>query len=235
MEENKELIKVQEELEKLDRDYFHTCVEVDENSNIKWSVYYKNMNDEDYLKISNRPILNSINNDLNDIEKLNKKFEEIKEKAKENMYFEKFNLSFDMFEFQKNIYNELSKMFEIPGYSIMSFVIILFLLSDIFKLDNRIFAAVGLSFMTIYVILSLTITYVRDNAKKYVDDLHKKEEDRMLKAYLKDKDMKGLKYEFTKKNRTKSIKENKEYRPKRKRLQPGMERLEGIQKTENKQ
>ena len=41
MEENKELIKVQEELGKLDRDYFHTFIEVDENSNIKWSVYYK--------------------------------------------------------------------------------------------------------------------------------------------------------------------------------------------------
>lgn len=231
MEENEKLIKVQEELEKLDRDYFHTYVEVDENSNIKWSVYYKNMNDEDYLKISNRPILNSINNDLNDIEKLNEKFEEIKEKAKTNIFFEKFDLSTDIFELKMNINSELYKMFDIPSYSIMAFIIILF----IFKLDNKVFAAVGLSLMTIFAILSLTINYVIDNIEKHIKDLHKKEEDRMLKAYLKDKDMKGLKYEFTKKDRKKSIKENKEYRQKRKRLQPGMERLEGIQKAENEQ
>lgn len=231
MEENKELIKVQEELEKLDRDYFHTCVEVDENSNIKWSVYYKNMNDEDYLKISNRPILNSINNDLNDIEKLNERFEKVQEKAKTNIFFEKFDLSTDIFELKMNINSELYKMFDIPSYSIMTFIIILFILN----LDTKVFAAVGLSLMIIFAILSLTINYVIDNIEKHIKDLHKKEEDRMLKAYLKDKDMKGLKYEFTKKNRTKSIKENKEYRPKRKRLQPGMERLEGIQKTENEQ
>lgn len=155
MKNKEEFERINKELNKLDKNYFHTCIKVDENNNIKWSVFYKNMNDKYYLKISNRAILNSMNNDLNDIEKLNEKFEEIKEKAKENMYFERFNLSFDMFEFQRNIYNELSKMFEIPGYSIMGFVIILFLLSDIFKLDNRIFAAVGLSLSTIYAILSL--------------------------------------------------------------------------------
>lgn len=229
MEENKELIKVQEELEKLDRDYFHTYVEANENGNIKWSVYYKNMNNEDYLKISNRPILNSINNDLNDIEKLKEKFEKIKEKSKENMYFERFDLSIDMFEFRKNIYDYLQKMMDIPSFSILGLIIFLFILN----INSRIFAIIGLSLMTIFSIITLTINYVIDNIEKQIDELQQKEEDRILKAYLKDKDMKGLNYEFTKKNRTKSIKENKEYRPKRKRLQPGMERLEGIQKTSN--
>lgn len=231
MEENKELIKVQEELEKLDMDYFHTYVEVDENSNIKWSVYYKNMNDEDYLKISNRPILNNINNELKDIEKLNKEFGKIKEKAKENMFFERFDLSFDIFKFQSNIYDYLQKMMDIPSFSILGLIIFLFILN----INSRIFAIVGLSLMTIFSIITLTINYVRDNIEKQIDELQQKEEDRMLKAYLKDKDMKGLRYEFTKKDRKKSIKENKEYRPKRKRLQPGMERLEGIQKAENEQ
>lgn len=230
MEENKELIKVQEELEKLDRDYFHTYTEVDENNNIKWSVYYKNMNDKDYFKISNRPILNSINNNLNDIEKLSKEFEKVKEKAKENMYWEKFVLSIDMFEFRKNIYDYLQKMMDIPSFSILGLIIFLFILN----INSRIFAIIGLSLMTIFSIITLTINYVIDNIEKQIDELQQKEEDRILKAYLKDKDMKGLNYEFTKKNRTKSIKENKEYRPKRKRLQPGMERLEGIQKTSNK-
>ena len=233
MEENKavnnELIEVQEELGKLDRNYFHTCTKVDENSNIKWYVYYKNMNDEDYLKISNRPILNSINNDLKDIEKLNEKFEKIKEKATSNIFIERFDLSFDIFETQNRINDELLKMFEIPGYSIMALIIFLFILN----METKIFAAVGMSLLTVYAILSLVINYIRDNVDKYIDELHKKEEERILKVYLKDKDMRGLKYEFAKKNRTKFIKENKEYRSKRQRLQPSMERLEGIQKTEN--
>lgn len=206
MEENKEFIKVQEELEKLDKDYFHTHIGIDKYSNVKWSVYYENMNDEDYLKINNRPILNSLNNDINDIEKLNKRFEKIKEKAKENMYFERFDLSIDMFEFQSSIYDYLNKIMDIPSFSILGLIIFLFILN----INSRIYAIVGLSLMTIFVIITLTMNYVRDNIKKQIDDLHKKEEDRMLKAYLKDKDMKGLRYEFTKKNRTKFIKENKE-------------------------
>lgn len=229
MEENKELIKVQEELGKLDRDYFHTFIEVDENSNIKWSVYYKNMNDEDYFKMSNRPILKSINNDLKDIEKLNNKFEKIKEKAKINMYLENFDLSFDMFATQIKIHEYLQKMIDIPVFSIMGLIIFLFILN----INTKTFAVIGLSLLTILSIITLTINYVMDNIENQLKGLHNKEEKRILKAYLKDKDMRGLKYEFAKKNRTKFIKENKEYRSKRQRLQPSMERLEGIQKTEN--
>ena len=191
----------------------------------------KNMNDEDYFKMSNRPILNSINNDLKDIEKLNEKFEKIKEKATSNIFIERFDLSFDIFETQNRINDELLKMFEIPGYSIMALIIFLFILN----METKIFAAVGMSLLTVYAILSLVINYIRDNVDKYIDELHKKEEERILKVYLKDKDMRGLKYEFTKKDRKKFIKENKRYRPKRQRFRPSMERLEGIQKTENKQ
>lgn len=236
MEENKELtkknvIKLQKELEKLDRDYFHICVEVDVNNNVKWQVYYSNMNDKDYLKRNNKPILDSINNSVDDIEKLNKKFEKIKEKATLNMFLERFDFSFDMFKTSNKINDELIKIFDILGYSIMALIIFLFILNT----ETKIFAAVGISLLVIYVILSLVITYIRENIDKYINELKKNEEKRILKAYLKDKDMRGLKYEFTEKDRKKFIKENKEYRSKRKRIQSGMERLEGIQRAENEQ
>ena len=236
MEENKELtkkniIKLQKELEKLDRDYFHICIEVDVNNNVKWQVYYSNMNDKDYLKRNNKPILDSINNSLDDIEKLNKKFKKIKEKATLNMFLERFDFSFDMFKTSNKINDELIKIFDILGYSIIALIIFLFILNT----ETKIFATVGISLLTIYAILSLVITYIRENIDKYLNELKKNEEKRILKAYLKDKDMRGLKYEFTEKNRKKFIKENQEYRSKRKRIQSGMERLEGIQRTENEQ
>lgn len=239
MEENKEMIKENltktqkelEELEKLDKDYFHTCIEVDVNNNVKWKVYYSNMNNRNYLSRNNKTILDSINNSVDDIEKLNKNFEKIKEKATLNMFLERFDFSFDMFKTSNKINDELIKIFDILGYSIMALIIFLFILNT----ETKIFAAVGTSLLTIYAILSLVITYIRENIEKYINELKKNEEKRILKAYLKDKDMRGLKYEFTEKNRKKFIKENQEYRPKRKRIQSGMERLEGIQRAENEQ
>lgn len=236
MEENKELtkknvIKLQKELEKLDRDYFHICVEVDVNNNVKWQVYYSNMNDKDYLKRNNKPILDSINNSVDDIEKLNKKFKKIKEKATLNMFLERFDLSFEMFKLYRNITEIIQQIFNGFSYCILALLLILFILN----LDPKIFAAIGTMILTFTAILALLTSYYQDKVQKHIDELKEKQEKSLIKAYLKDKDMRGLKYEFTEKNRKKFIKENQEYRSKRKRIQSGMERLEGIQRTENEQ
>lgn len=209
--------KVKNELDKLDKDYFHTCIDCD-----KWSVYYKNMNDKNYLNKANKPILNSLYNNVEDINILNKRFNEIKEKAEENIFLERFDLKLDMFKLTEKISYEISKIFTMISNSILAFIIFLFII------ENNVLATIGISMLTMNVILLLVTNYVRDNIDKYIVESNKKEEERLIKIYLKDKDMKGLRHEFTKKNRKKFIEENKKYRPKREKIQSSMERLERI-------
>lgn len=214
MKANKELIKIQEELNKLDKDYFHTHISYDKNGNFSWLVYYENMNSKDYLSMKNQAILNSKYNDINDIKKLNTEFEKIRDIANNNISLDKSYLSMDVFNVYFSITKKLGKIFELIGFSLMLIMTIIFLL----KIDIKIFITIGITLVISYAVLLFTQLYTQKIIKDETKRFTSKEKKRLLKIYLKDNEMRGLRYEFTKKNRKKFIEENKEYRQKKERV-----------------
>ena len=71
---NKIIEKVDEIESILDRNYFHTSINIKQQE-IEWSIYYRNLPNKVYFSYKNKPLLTSEKNDLSDIYRLNQKFE----------------------------------------------------------------------------------------------------------------------------------------------------------------
>lgn len=93
----------------LDRDYFHTCIEVKENGVISWQIFYKNLPSKAYYSNKNKPLLTSKENSISDIYKLRDKFEKEKEKELMKALKEIIPLGSEISKFMRNIQRNLTK------------------------------------------------------------------------------------------------------------------------------
>ena len=84
---------IEKTLDLLDKEYFHVCKELNEKGEVSnWVVYYKDMNDEDFLSVKNKPLLNSQYSTIEDIMKVKEQFDRSKIKADDNITWEKIKL-----------------------------------------------------------------------------------------------------------------------------------------------
>lgn len=207
--------KIEEKLKQLDKNYFHWGIQLDKRIEEKsWNVFYNNLSKERYYSTSNKPILTSKDNSLEDIEKLKNKFENIKSNYSKKIWSERLDLNFDIFQLYMKIQESISGILNGIGYSILGLIYLLL----IFRIDTMVLAGIGIALLTIDIISMLLSWYMNGKIKQAIKTYKTSEEERLLKTYMKDKYLKGLKDEFTKKNRKKFVKENKEYRPKRKSI-----------------
>ena len=100
---NNKLNQVNEIYKILNPEYFHICVENNENNAIKWSIFYKNLSEEDYYSERNKPLLTSEKNVPGDIYQLNKNFEKEKNKIFNNNIFDYMKFNFECFDFKLKI------------------------------------------------------------------------------------------------------------------------------------
>lgn len=78
----------------LDKNYFHISIYVTNENEIKWSVFYNNLDEEDYISNKNMPILSSRKNTMEDIYILKNIFEILKSEQRGLNCLEIFNDSF---------------------------------------------------------------------------------------------------------------------------------------------
>ncbi len=82
----------------LDKNYFHTCIEVQNNGVISWQVFYKNLPEKMYYSSKNKPLLTSENDGISDIYLLRDRFEKEKHKELIKNYKEILPLGSEMYK-----------------------------------------------------------------------------------------------------------------------------------------
>lgn len=90
----------------LDKNYFHVCVSLTEENNVEWTVFYNNLDEEDYISSKNKPLLTSKRNTIADIYRLENKFEELKKKQRELHVLELFHDCFNIHQLGYQIKEE---------------------------------------------------------------------------------------------------------------------------------
>ena len=189
--------EIEKALDLLDKEYFHVCKEINENGELSsWTVYYKNMNDEDFLSIRNRPLLNNQYSTVEDIMKVKEQFDISMEKADNNIIWEKIKLCNITFDYTSKIIDEFSKI-----SIILEFVFLIFLILFGFFIKNIVLYP---SMIAAFSIVIMCLDYLQDKVKDGAYDVLNKNKKILLKNELKHK--RGDVYEFRKKNRTNSIK-----------------------------
>lgn len=189
--------EIEKALDLLDREYFHICKKINENGELSsWTVYYKNMNDEDYLSIRNKPLLNSQYSTIEDIMRVKEQFDRSMIKADDNITWEKIKLCNITFDYISKIIDEFCKISMILEFVFLVFVMLFaFFIKEIFLIPSMLIA---------FSIVLICLDYLQDKVKDGAKDVLNKNKDILLKNELKHK--RGNVYEFRKKSRTNSIK-----------------------------
>lgn len=107
--------EIKEIMNILDKNYFHVCI-VTENDNIKWKIFFKNMKEDDYFSIHNKPILSSDRNTINDIYLLNKKFEDEKKNTFSRNIKEFIKKEFKFFKLKNKLIKKINNILTIFMY-----------------------------------------------------------------------------------------------------------------------
>lgn len=190
---------IEDALEILDKEYFHICKKIDGNGKtLSWVVYYKNMNDEDFLSKYNKPILDSRYSTLDDVIKTIQKFDKSKTKANKNIIWEKFVLNNIIFNYTSKITDEFAKIETIVGILLMIFIIIIGLLG------NGKFVLCYPLILIPFVIMTICLDYLHKKMFDGTNIILAESEKVLLKNELKHR--RDNVYEFTKKNRKNDIK-----------------------------
>ena len=189
--------EIEKALDLLDREYFHICKELNEKGEVSnWVVYYKDMNDEDFLSVKNKPLLNSQYSTIEDIMKVKEQFDRSKIKADDNITWEKIKLCNITFDYISKIIDEFCKISMILEIVFLVFVMLFaFLVKEIFWIPSMIIA---------FSIVLICLDYLQDKVKDGSKDVLNKNKGILLKNELKHK--RGNVYEFRKKSRTNYIK-----------------------------
>lgn len=101
----------------LDKDYFHVNVSYNEKCTglTEWSIYYKNLNDEDYWSEENKALLTSKQNGIADIYKLKDCFENIKKeyynKKAVNILIRTSSLYWSLYEIKEKSYKDMLRIY----------------------------------------------------------------------------------------------------------------------------
>lgn len=191
---------IEDTLEILDKEYFHINKTLDKNGKTaSWTVYYKDMNDEDYLSRYNRPILDSRYSNFRDIISTNQKFNESRIKAKQNIIWEKFKLSNIIFNYTSKITDEFARIETIVGALLMIFIIFIGILG------NGKFIMCCPLILVLFVIMSICFDYLHKKILNGTNIILLESEKVLLKNELKHR--KGNVYEFRTKNRKNNTKE----------------------------
>lgn len=188
---------IEKKLDLLDKEYFHVCKELNEKGEVSnWVVYYKDMNDEDFLNVKNKPLLNSQYSTIEDIMKVKEQFDRSKIKADDNITWEKIKLCNITFDYISKIVDEFCKISMILEIVFLVFVMLFaFLVKEIFWIPSMIIA---------FSIVLICLDYLQDKVKDGSKDVLNKNKGILLKNELKHK--RGNVYEFRKKSRTNYIK-----------------------------
>lgn len=201
--------KFEEALDELDRDCFHVYKELNENGEIsKWSIYYRNMSDEDYLSKYNTAILDSENNNINDIIELKKSFDRKIKIAKNHTIWERIKVMNYIFDFTSLIGRDVTKLSMIE--CVLTVIFMLFIGTC---LDGEISSILNLIVLILYVINLLTLDYLYTKILKESDKTRENIDNVVIKNELKYR--KGNLYEFKKKNRKNSTKKIQQARYKK--------------------
>lgn len=190
---------IEDALEILDREYFHINKKLDKNGKTaSWTVYYKDMNDEDYLSRYNRPILDSRYSTFRDIISTNQKFNESRTKAKQNIICEKFKLSNIIFNYTSKITDEFAKIETVVGVLLMIFIIFIGILG------NGKFIMCCPLILILFIIMSICFDYLHKKMLDGTNIILLESGKVLLRNELKHR--KGNVYEFRTKNRKNNIK-----------------------------
>lgn len=189
--------EIEKTLDLLDKEYFHVCKELNEKGEVSnWVVYYKDMNDEDFLSVKNKPLLNSQYSTIEDIMKVKEQFDRSKIKADDNITWEKIKLCNITFDYISKMVDEFCKISMILEIVFLVFVMLFaFLVKEIFWIPSMIIA---------FSIVLICLYYLQDKVKDGSKDVLNKNKGILLKNELKHK--RGNVYEFRKKSRTNYIK-----------------------------
>lgn len=101
----------------LDKDYFHVNVSYNEKciGLTEWSIYYKNLNDEDYWSEENKALLTSKQNGIADIYKLKDCFENIKKeyynKKAVNILIRTSSLYWLLYKIKEKSYKDMLRIY----------------------------------------------------------------------------------------------------------------------------
>ena len=189
--------EIEKALYLLDREYFHICKELNEKGETSnWVVYYKDMNDEDFLSVKNKPLLNSQYSTIEDIMRVKEQFDRSRIKADDNITWEKIKLYNVTFDYISKMVDEFFKISMILEFVFLIFFILFaFFIKQIFLIPSMLIA---------FSIVLICLDYLQDKVKDGSKDVLNKNKDILLKNELKHK--RGNVYEFRKKSRTNSIK-----------------------------
>lgn len=188
---------IEKALDLLDKEYFHVCKELNEKGEASnWVVYYKDMNDEDFLSVKNKPLLNSQYSTIEDIMKVKEQFDRSKIKADDNITWEKIKLCNITFDYISKMVDEFCKISMILEIVFLVFVMLFtFFIKEIFLIPFMIIA---------FSIVLICLDYLQGKVKDGSKDVLNKNKEILLKNELKHK--RGNVYEFRKKSRTNYIK-----------------------------
>lgn len=188
---------IEKTLDLLDKEYFHVCKELNEKGEVSnWVVYYKDMNDEDFLNVKNKPLLNSQYSTIEDIMKVKEQFDRSKIKADDNITWEKIKLCNITFDYISKMVDEFCKISMILEFAFLIFLILFaFFIKQIFLIPSMIMA---------FSIVLICLDYLQGKVKDGSKDVLNKNKEILLKNELKHK--RGNVYEFRKKSRTNYIK-----------------------------
>ncbi len=188
---------IEKTLDLLDKEYFHVCKELNEKGEASnWVVYYKDMNDEDFLSVKNKPLLNSQYSTIEDIMKVKEQFDRSKIKADDNITWEKIKLCNITFDYISKMVDEFCKISMILEFAFLIFLILFaFFIKQIFLIPSMIMA---------FSIVLICLDYLQGKVKDGSKDVLNKNKEILLKNELKHK--RGNVYEFRKKSRTNYIK-----------------------------
>ena len=169
----------------LEEDYFHVNIRITEEQKVEWTVYYKNLKENEYFSGRNKPLLTSRKNTIADIYILKAIFEELKQNTKKENGYEFFKDNFKIY-FSINEIRERASLGMLAIFSIYVFAN----MAIIFILNNYI-----ASFYNAIVCFLACMYYIHENKKinKLVDKAENVKEEVILKNIIKGKGLSFVK------------------------------------------
>ena len=169
----------------LDKNYFHVCVSLTEGNNIEWTVFYNNLDEEDYISSKNKPLLTSKRNTVADIYRLKNKFEELKKKQRGLHCLELFHDCFNIHQLGYQIKEE--------AHLGMTNIFLIYTTLNIFTINfaNKTIASI----LNLILCISMAIYYYRkiDKLYKLLDNQDNITEEIILRNIIKRKGLNFVK------------------------------------------
>lgn len=168
LDKNKNL---EEALNTLDREYFQVAKKYDTDGNIaEWRVFWWNMNDNDFIEDSNKPLLDSKYNSVNDIYKLADEFLKNKKRATENVFWESVELTIINYNTQFDIEQKLYKFSSTLGWIIIIINFIFVVLQQTKLIPSALGSLMVIMFCLIYLMAEYTIIFCKKVVESKIED-----------------------------------------------------------------